>query len=854
MKTYRTGCMCFLIGLAAWLSAMLEASASVCSTVKIEIVQEVTLERQAFDAMMRIQNGFADLPLTDVAIEVAFQDATGRVVTATSNPANTNALFFIRENGKANIGSLSVGRVEGGKTAEIHWLIVPAAGAGGSNGVGQVYFVGARMTYRLRGEETVMEVTPDRITVKPMPLLTLDYFLPEQVHGDDPYTDSIESSIPFSLGVRVLNAGYGPAYHLKIESAQPRITDNKQGLLVGFEILGSEVNGRAATGDLLADLGTIQTGQVGVARWQMTSALAGKFSSFEAAFTHAGELGGELTSLIRAVRTHTLVRDVLVDSPGRDGIRDFLAKDEQSFMVYESDARETRVSNRSSTAVFSVTGGGAEGEALRVMTVPPTSGPLYADVLFPEGGLYEVRAVTRDDGKTILTNNAWITKSRERGTDPWIYRFHLFDMDRGGEYRVTFARMATPENRSPVMQYIDRKVTQEGQNLGFIIHASDPDGTIPVLTASGLPPGATFTDGANGVGHFDWTVPQGAQGVHPVCFMANDGEYTVWRIARIYVGYAGEALTADGLPVSLSDWKVEIKNLKATSVIGVSTVLWDSVQGVPYRVVISDDPFGAGTVEDIGTELGDGFELEMWDATLGVERSGRYYQVVLADDGPATNNWWAALRCEVAPGYTLMAPPVRTDRRFDGEMGAALAEQLRGNDGGIGSGADEVYVLEAGGAWRTLYLDESRTWREADGSESRYVLPAGQGFWVARRTVTPARLTFTGPVGNDGTQTVSLQPGFNLIGLSEGKVIPLVKTLASGSPVGGATEEMADQVVIQNADGSWRSLMFVTNWGQPYDGQWFDFSTYKTVSTNETLTPGSAFYYLRRGEATNVEF
>ena len=72
--------------------------------------------------------------------------------------------------------------------------------------------------------------------------------------------------------------------------------------------------------------------------------------------------------------------------------------------------------------------------------------------------------------------------------------------------------------------------------------------------------------------------------------------------------------------------------------------------------------------------------------------------------------------------------------------------------------------------------------------------------------------------------------------------------------MGGAWEEVADQIVIQNPDGSWRRLMYVTNWGPAYDGHWFDFSTWQIVPTNEVIPPGAAFYYLRRGAATEVEF
>jgi hypothetical protein len=60
-----------LISIAGWLwfslpllsFAGLSQADTVCAQVKIEIQQELTLERQAFDAMMRISNGLDTLPI-----------------------------------------------------------------------------------------------------------------------------------------------------------------------------------------------------------------------------------------------------------------------------------------------------------------------------------------------------------------------------------------------------------------------------------------------------------------------------------------------------------------------------------------------------------------------------------------------------------------------------------------------------------------------------------------------------------------------------------------------------------------------------------------------------------------------
>ena len=520
------------LGLLAWTGAY--AADSLCASVKIEIQQEVTLEREAFDAMMRINNGFTELPLTDVGITVNFQDADGNPVTATTDGANTNALFFIREDSRVNLESTVDGTVEPGETAEIHWLIIPSPGAGGSNVLGQVYFVGADLTYKLRDQVTTMAVVPDRITVQPMPLLRLDYFLPGAVYGDDPFTAPIEAPVPFSLGLRVKNDGYGPARALKVESAQPEIVQNELGLLVGFEITGSEVGAAGGTRSLLVDFGTIAAGRSGVARWIMTASLVGEFTKFEAAFTHADELGGELTSLLKEVRTHTLVHDVLVDLPGRDAIRDFLAADTNVLTVYESESQDTAVTNLSAAAGFAQTG--ASGDEIQyTLTLPAAAGPLYAGLDFPAGTAYEVVSAVRGDGKVVPSDNRWISKSRARGTDPWQYLFNLFDSSVGGTYQVVFTRREIPEDAAPVLAYIGNQTLVEGAQLGFLVVASDPNGTLPSLAVSNLPAGAVFEDNHDGTGTFLWQTQAGDAGVYNVRFIASDGQATDEELVRIDV-------------------------------------------------------------------------------------------------------------------------------------------------------------------------------------------------------------------------------------------------------------------------------------------------------------------------------
>jgi hypothetical protein len=521
----------------------------VCARVKIEIEQELTLERQAFDAHMRINNGLSNIGLEDVDIDVSFSDASGNTVRATTDPDDATALFFIRLDSMENINAVDgTGRVGPSTSADIHWLIIPALGASDGVEAGTLYYVGATLTYTIGGEEHETTVTPDYIFVKPMPELTLDYFLTQDVFGDDAFTQEIEPSVPFTLGVRVHNGGEGTAGELKIDSAQPRIVENEQGLLINFVIEGSEVNGKEATRSLLADFGDIAPGTSGVARWIMTCTLSGRFEEFTAAFTHSDELGGELTSLIGAVNTHFLVRDVLVDLSGRDSVRDFLAKDGDVYRVYESDSVDTVVVDQSGASHLTAAATGS-GTAY-TLTVPVTSGFMFVQLPDPFGGEMELRDVVRSDGKQIKSYNAWLSKARASDKQSWEYFVNVFDANTTTAYTLVFGSLSEGA-QPPELQFIPDHSTVEGRQLSFLVTASDPNGTVPALSAAPLPVGASFVDRGDGTGTLDWTPAAGQAGSYSIVFTASDGVLSDSQSAVIHV-YANVDGDGDGMP---DDWE-----------------------------------------------------------------------------------------------------------------------------------------------------------------------------------------------------------------------------------------------------------------------------------------------------------
>jgi hypothetical protein len=79
---------------------------------------------------------------------------------------------------------------------------------------------------------------------------------------------------------------------------------------------------------------------------------------------------------------------------------------------------------------------------------------------------------------------------------------------------------------TPVLAPIGDKTVDENENLNFLITATDEDGTIPSLSASGLPNEALFSDNFDGSGTFDWTPTYDQSGTSQVTFAASDDKFS----------------------------------------------------------------------------------------------------------------------------------------------------------------------------------------------------------------------------------------------------------------------------------------------------------------------------------------
>src|SRR5207245_1982325 len=136
------------------------------------------------------------------------------------------------------------------------------------------FTVGGGFSYILNGEPVTNSLFPVPITVLPTPILNVDYFLQHDVYSNDPFTDEIEPSIPFPLGILVKNIGNGGARDFTITSSQPKIIENSNDLIIAFKLIASQVGtNQSISPSLTLDFGDIGPQGSADGLWYMTSTL-----------------------------------------------------------------------------------------------------------------------------------------------------------------------------------------------------------------------------------------------------------------------------------------------------------------------------------------------------------------------------------------------------------------------------------------------------------------------------------------------------------------------------------------------------------------------------------------------------
>ncbi|NCR49683.1 MAG: hypothetical protein GPJ12_12005, partial [Microcystis aeruginosa S11-01] len=420
-------------------------SSGVCAKVKIKIDQEAVMTRAAFLGNLEIENG-NPTNLENLSVILQIKDENGNIV---------NDLFGITDPILSNITAVDgTGILTGNDPntpqnegiGSAQWTFIPTNLAAPETPT--QYNIGGTLSYLENGTTVTVPLLSTPITVFPQAELYLDYFHQRDVFADDPFTDDIvETSVPYSLAVLIRNEGKGDAKNLKITSGQPKIVENEKGLLIDFQIIGSEVNGQGVTPSLTVNFGDIKAGKTAVADWLLKSSLQGKFIDYKATFEHINSLGKAELSLIKEVKIHELIHTVQVNHSNPDNLPDFLVN-------------ETFDAQFTPDIIYFSSGGTAPVKAVKNATLdaPPTlndltvqisatveNGWTYFRLDEPSDSQYDIVKILRSDGTEIGLDNIWTTDRTFPATGRPIYEniLHFLDNNATGGTK-TYTVVYTP--------------------------------------------------------------------------------------------------------------------------------------------------------------------------------------------------------------------------------------------------------------------------------------------------------------------------------------------------------------------------------------------------------------------------
>lgn len=459
----------------------------VCASVRIQISQEAVMTRQGFEATLEVVNK-VDQPIENLFLEIVVYDENGDIV-------EENA-FGIDDPILSGLTAVDgTGAIAAGETGSAVFTVIPSRLAAADEAA--TYYVSGNFGYTQDGNQVTIPLSREEISVRPQAELELDYFLQRDVLGDDPFTDDldetttddIEESVPATLAVMVSNVGAGDATDLRIVSSQPEIIENEKGLLVDFEIIGSEINGQAAQPTLEADFGDVASGDREVATWLLESTLQGKFVDYEVAFQHLNDLGIPELSLITEARIHELIQTVDVDG---DDLPDFLVNDSRDALgipdsIYTTAGDILEVGLGLATAEAAVPT--SDGNAL--VTAQLGNGWTYLSLLEPSDAALEVVQITRDidgdgDQDVLTTDNWWVTDRTFPAEGRPTYENVLHILDEGGPGELVYTVNYGTEKSLNVMPVAedDAALTNEDNSVEISVLANDTDSDAGIVAIS----------------------------------------------------------------------------------------------------------------------------------------------------------------------------------------------------------------------------------------------------------------------------------------------------------------------------------------------------------------------------------
>lgn len=435
-------------------------SGSICVQIGVQFDQQMVMTREAFFGTFNVHNGFNNESMEAIGLNFTVKDENGNDCTN---------LFQINTQSLSNITSIDGnGTLGAGLDGTVQILFIPTKEAAPTEP--KVYRFGGTFTFfdPYASNTIVCDLYPVPLTVHPSPDLHVDYFMQRDIIGDDALTEGVvEPSVPAELGVIINNKGAGTAKNVILETAEPKIVENSQGLIIDFSMYGASFNGNEAQLGLMEiPFGNIESGRTAVGEWLFTSSLLGHFVSYEAHVIHNNSYGNPDLSLVSHLDIHELIHPIRAYGDLDDGINDFLVNDvpdQHSYpdSIYFSNGGRTGVSIVNNISFDHYV---TPQDTIVTLTVRPSKTGWNYGVVDDPGSEYVLVGCKRNvDNQIIPLHNVWQTFVTLRDGEEPIYenKLHFVDTLSNGRQDYTYTLIySLNEPTSPYQINIEDEICE----------------------------------------------------------------------------------------------------------------------------------------------------------------------------------------------------------------------------------------------------------------------------------------------------------------------------------------------------------------------------------------------------------
>ena len=444
---------------------------SVCVQVVVEFEQHLVMTREAFEGTFTVRNGYDTESMESIGLNFTVKDEDGNDCTHLFQITTTLLEGLTGIDGD--------GSLEGGMQGMAKILFIPTKEAALTEP--KVYYFGGTFSFvdPYYQEALTYDLYPVEMTVNPSPDLYIDYFMQRDIIGDDALTEGVvEPSVPAELGVIIYNKGVGTAKNVILETAEPKIVENSQGLIIDFSMYGASFNGNEAQLGLMEiPFGNIESGRTAVGEWLFTSSLLGHFVSYEAHVIHNNSYGNPDLSLVSHLDIHELIHPIRAYGDLDDGINDFLVNDvpdQHNYpdSIYFSNGGRTGVSIVNNISFDHYV---TPQDTLVTLTVRPSKTGWNYGIVDDPGSEYVLVGCKRNvDNQIIPLHNVWQTFVTLRDGEEPIYenKLHFVDTLSNGRQDYTYTLIySLSEPTSPYQINIEDEIcegddyTMNGFNL-----------------------------------------------------------------------------------------------------------------------------------------------------------------------------------------------------------------------------------------------------------------------------------------------------------------------------------------------------------------------------------------------------